>query len=99
MYKTSESIFSYPDSLDVSYNYQANYLANIAFLVNRDVFMHEREIYGPLNFLGDVGGLADALLAIGSWSLILLEVISGSQLSHYLINSIFFLDNSYKAIG
>ena len=61
--------------------------------------MHEREIYGPLDFLGDVGGLADALLAIGSWLIMILELISGSQLTQYLLNNIFFLDNSHKAKG
>ena len=28
--------------------------------------VHKRVIYGPLDYLGDVGGLADALLWVGS---------------------------------
>ena len=35
--------------------------------MNKDIHQHDREIYGPLDFLGDVGGLSDALLAIGAW--------------------------------
>ena len=67
--------------------------------VDRDIHLHEREIYGPLDFLGDVGGLVDALLAIGSWFILLLDAMSGSQLTQYLLNNIFFLDNSQRAIG
>ena len=65
--------------------------------VHRDVYFHEREIYGPLDLLGDIGGLADALLTIGSWLFILLEMISGSELTHFLINNIFFVDNKGKS--
>ena len=52
-------------------------MASFFIFVSRDVYVHEREIYGLLDFLGDVGGLADALLAIGSWLIILLEFLSG----------------------
>ena len=67
--------------------------------VHRDVLFHEREIYGPLDFLGDIGGLADALLAIGTWFLMFFELITGSELIHFLLNEIFFLDNSEKQRG
>ena len=36
------------------------------FSYSLDFVEHQRQIYSPLDFLGDVGGLADALLAIGS---------------------------------
>ena len=42
-------------------------LAQFVIYVNKDIHQHDREIYGPLDFLGDVGGLSDALLAIGGW--------------------------------
>ena len=53
-------------------------IASVFFWVSRDFHTHEREIYSPLDFLGDVGGLADALLAIGSWLILILEMLSGS---------------------
>ena len=69
-------------------------IGTLYITVERDIQMHEREIYGPLDFLGDVGGLVDALMAIGSWFILLLDMLSGSQLTQYLLNNIFFSDNS-----
>ena len=42
-------------------------LAFIEFVLSPDVIEHKRQIYGPLDFLGDVGGLADALIGISSF--------------------------------
>ena len=41
-------------------------LTEIEFYRNNKRKEHKRSIYGPLNFLGDVGGLTDALFGIGS---------------------------------
>ena len=40
--------------------------------MSMDSTSHIRSIYSPLDFLGDVGGLADALYAIGSGIVFLL---------------------------
>ena len=47
--------------------------------------VHKRTIYGPLDLLGDVGGLADALIAIEGIIVSLLEILGGSSLSSSLI--------------
>ena len=41
-------------------------LTEVQFFRNNKMKEHKRSIYGPLNFLGDVGGLTDALFGIGS---------------------------------
>ena len=52
----------------------------IEFYRSRERKEHKRSIYGPLNLLGDVGGLADALFWIGSALVYSLQIISGSSL-------------------
>ena len=52
----------------------------IEFYRSRERKEHKRSIYGPLNLLGDVGGLADALFWIGSALVSSLQIISGSSL-------------------
>ena len=42
-----------------------------------------------MDFLGDVGGLADALAAIGGVVVYLMQVLSGDQLTKHLITSLF----------
>ena len=41
-------------------------ILTVDFKLNRDIKEHKRTIYGPLDLLGDVGGLADALITIGA---------------------------------
>ena len=51
------------------FDYESEYftqLTEIEFYRNNERREHKRTIYGPLNFLGDVGGLTDALFGIGS---------------------------------
>ena len=48
--------------------------------MNREIRHHKRIIYGPLDFLGDVGGLADALVTIGSALVALINLLSGDKL-------------------
>ena len=52
---------------------------------------HSRTIYNALDFLGDIGGLADALRYIGQ---LLIWLISGNNVSQYLILNIFRKDRS-----
>ena len=89
--------FSTPKSLSMIESTINEQIMNVGMFyvaVESDILIHERAIYGPLDFLGDVGGLVDALLAIGSWIILLLDTMSGSHLTQYLINNIFFIDNS-----
>ena len=65
------------------------------FQLYPDVTIYKRAIYGPLDFLGDVGGLADALFSIGKALIFLFQLTYGSKLSRYLLENIFQADNSY----
>ena len=49
-----------------------------------------------MDFLGDVGGLSDALLTIGSALVALIELVIGNSLTKFLLSNIFEQDNSYK---
>ena len=60
---------------------------------------HQRQIYSPLDFLGDVGGLADALLAIGSIFIWTLQLLFGNRMEMYMIRTIFEKDNSHKIVS
>ena len=73
-------------------------LIQIEFFLNRDIRQHKRVIYGPLEFLGDVGGLSDALTAIGSALISIFQYFTGNRLSAYLLTHIFDKDNSHKNI-
>ena len=73
---------------DGIYSLQFNYSLNSV--------EHQRQIYSPLDFLGDVGGLADALLAIGAIAISILQFIFGNPLTEYMVKNIFEKDNSNK---
>jgi len=49
------------------------------FILDRKI-EYTRSIYGPLNLLGDVGGLADALFGIGSSLISLIHLAFGNSL-------------------
>ena len=69
----------------------------MVFYYSLDFTEHQRQIYGPLDFLGDVGGLTDALIAIGAIFVSILQLITGNPLTKYLIETIFEKeDNSHN---
>ena len=49
----------------VAINDNDTVLARVDFLMSLDAVSHKRKIYSPLDYLGDVGGLSDALWVIG----------------------------------
>ena len=71
-------------------------LLDVVFYYSLDFAEHQRQIYSPLDFLGDVGGLADALIAIGAIAISSLQLITGNPLTKYMIETIFEIDNSHK---
>ena len=73
-------------------------LLAVVFYYSLDLAEHQRQIYSPLDFLGDVGGLADALIAIGAIAMSIFHFITGNPLTKYLIESIFESDNSHNII-
>ena len=60
-------------------------ILSLQFYYSPDFTEHQRQIYSPLDFLGDVGGLADALLAIGSIFIWILQFFFGSQMGNFMI--------------
>ena len=50
----------------------------VEFYASDEVVEHKRVIYGLLNFLGDLGGLREALMSMGSMLLYLLQFIYGN---------------------
>ena len=69
-------------------------ILNVVFYYSLDFAEHQRQIYSPLDFLGDVGGLADALIAIGAIVISVLQIITGNPLGKYLIETIFEREDS-----
>ena len=69
------------------------------FKHSRNIIEHKREIYGILDFLGDVGGLSDALFPVGSILISLLHLFTGNQFTSYLLANIFEQDNSHKNVN
>ena len=71
----------------------------VAFKYSRDIKEHKRTIYGPLDFLGDVGGLSGILEDIGGILMVLLHLITGNPYTAYLLTNIFQRDNSHKNVN
>ena len=71
----------------------------VGFKYNRDIKEHKRTIYGPLDFLGDVGGLSGILEDIGGIFMVLLHLITGNPYTTYLLTNIFQKDNSHKNVN
>ena len=60
---------------------------------------HTRTIYSLLDFLGDIGGLSDALSKIGSIVFAIAQLFTGSGLRQYLLKNIFTLiDRHYFGV-
>ena len=62
--------------------------------LNTDVKIYRRQIYTILDLLGDIGGLLDALKAFGSVFVLFYFKITGDQVTHYLLESIFKQDSN-----
>ena len=62
-------------------------MVNLTLVESRTVF--KRSIYTFLDWLGDIGGLLDALRLIGNIIMTGYILIIGNPLSFYLVNSLF----------
>ena len=66
---TQETIFTVPDSVRSVYylsGFDKDTMFLLAFYRNQYRYEHIRQIYGPMDCLGDIGGLVDALIGIGA---------------------------------
>jgi len=61
-------------------------LAQFAVVMHEDVVYKSRTVYSILDFLGDIGGLSDALQYIGQ---ILIWLLQGSGLMTFLVRNLF----------
>ena len=64
--------------------------------VRTEVTEITRQIYNGLDFLGDVGGLKDSLILIGSLIMQAWSFIVGNPLNNYLLGSLFEVQRANK---
>ena len=57
---------------------RGNYLFNVAIFIKPNVTVHKRSIYTILDWLGDIGGLLDALICVAKISLGFYSLVFGS---------------------
>jgi hypothetical protein len=81
-----KSIFSvYQERSDPIYD-DPLMLSRVLFMVNKDKKMINRQVYTFFDWLGDWGGLRDALLMLGSW---ILPILRQHTLSKFLTYNLF----------
>ena len=64
-------------------------MVRLNFKINKKILNHTRVIYGPLDLLGDVGGLTDSLKAIAQAIIFLVSLVTGSKLDQYILSQVF----------
>ena len=57
--------------------------------VQTEITKISRQVYNVLDFLGDVGGLKDALILIGSLLMQVFSIVVGNPLDNYLLRALF----------
>ncbi len=50
---------------------------------------YKRSIYTCLDFLGDLGGLYDALLFVGQLAVTLYTIVVGNEMENYILKTLF----------
>ena len=69
-------------------------IMEIIFLRSPEMLKRSRKIYGPLDFIGDIGGLVDGVFSLGFALVAVIQAIFGNPLMSYLVTNIFEKDNS-----
>ena len=77
------------DFKDRSFSYFKDSLFTLSIGMSSDIVVHHREIYNSLDLLGDIGGLMDALIIIGSLIIVCFTTIIGNQLDVFLVEKLF----------
>ena len=67
---------------------------NINITIGNNRQIYTRQVYSSLDFLGDVGGLLDALRFIGTFLIFIYTLIRGDLLAFFLLNKIFKKDKN-----
>ena len=73
-----EMIFTITPVKTRPYEYRDSVHLSISYERRLDLFRVERDVYNMLDWLGDVGGLRDALFMIGAFILFLHVLIRGN---------------------
>lgn len=73
------------------YDFKNNVQAAITYELDRDLRIVRRKVYGILDFLGDIGGLAGALKALFAASIIIFQYKAAI---HYAANRLYMVDKS-----
>ena len=99
VFKSNQRFFTVPKVTEyqTADKFIGEFLIAIEFYRSEHTLQHTRSIYSPLNFLGDIGGLTDALIGIGSALVYLFQLLSWNQLDSHLLKNIFEQDNSRKS--
>ena len=83
----------------MTYHYQpllAGFYGGISLTLSSQKIIHKRSIYTLLDLLGDVGGLLDALRAIGGLILSAYTFAVSNPINSYLMNVLFYRRKSKK---
>ena len=86
--KTLDTIYAVPEEIkteNLLIGFDKDTMVAFAFYLNSYRSEHSRQIYGPLDCLGDIGGLVDALVGIGSAILYVCTLISPDHLDTHFI--------------
>ena len=75
------------------YEYEDLVHLAVSYEFNLNLYGVERDVYNVLDWLGDVGGLRDALFLIGAFVLFVYGKITGSVLDAYLLQSFYVKEN------
>ena len=57
--------------------------------LNKNIIMHERDIYNALDFIGDIGGLKEGLMQISAVIMFISGFIVNNPMTRYLVNSVY----------
>ena len=66
-----------------------NLLAHFDINLSPDIIHYKRSIYSTLDFLGDLGGLYDALWFLCRFFIGIYSLIVGSELDNFLLKTLF----------
>ena len=64
-------------------------LIGVLFALDADIVYHERKIYNILDLVGDIGGLADGLVGLGTAFLFFVSLLTGDGPHVPMIENVF----------
>ena len=81
-----DNIFKIQQSRSRPYEFKNNVLISVTYEHELDLTVIDRQVYSVLDWLGDVGGLAEALMYIGTFAL---AVLHYGQFDAMLVNELY----------